>query len=654
MSKIVKRKLIRGAVVGLGVAIILNVLFSLGIFKTWQDRIADSFFLPKRASSDIVIIAVDDKSISTIGRFPWDREVYAKLLDKFTADDSRPASIGIDISFLEKSNEASDGSLASAIKKNGNITLAAESSSNGQILLPLPDFRKESQVGIANTQADTDGVTRFANLRTTGADGQNYESFAYQVSRTYLNNSGRSDAFLNGLSGRYTNMRINFVGGPNSFKMYSFNDVLNGPTDTRIFKGKIVLIGATAADLHDAQTTPTSGSNPMAGVEIQANAIQTILDGRFLTEETRMMTLFEFFFVTIFVSSVLILLPVIPMTMFLVISVIAYIVYAIVSFDHGVIRNLIYPVIGLFLAGLANIVYKYFSEFRQKRYIRKAFSYYLSESVLSDVLSNPNKLRLGGVRQEMTVLFSDIAGFTTISERINPELLPRLLNDYLTRMTRIIFKYNGVLDKYIGDAVMAFWGAPIKIHNHALLACEAALEMHQEVNIVAASWRKLGFDLTIRIGINTGDMIVGNMGSVQRFDYTLLGDNVNLGSRLEGVNKEYGTSIIISEATYNQVASDVIVRKLDTVAVKGKEKGIVIYELIGMKSASVDMEFLRKFEEARHLYQTGDFPNSLELFKKLSRKYPIDRPTKVYISRLQNLPKEKSKNWDGIYRAKEK
>lgn len=649
-----KRKVIRGALIGLGVAIILNIAFSLGIFKTWQDKIADSFFLPKRANSDIVIIAIDDKSISSIGRFPWDRGVYAKLLDKFTADDSRPASIGIDISFLEKSNDTSDNLLASAIKKNGNVILAAESSSNGQILLPIEVFDKESQVGIANTQADTDGVTRFAALRTTGADSQNYESFAYQVSRTYLNNSGRSDAFLDGLPGRYQNMRINYVGGPNSFKIYSFNDVLAGPVDTRVFKGKIVLIGATAADLHDAQTTPTSGSNPMAGVEIQANAIQTILDGRFLVEETRMMTLFEFFFVTILVSCALILLPVIPMTIFLVVSVIAYIVYAIISFDHGVIRNVIYPVFGLLLVGLANIVYKYFSEFRQKRYIRKAFSYYLSESVLSDVLSNPDKLRLGGVRQEMTVLFSDIAGFTTISERINPELLPRLLNDYLTRMTRIIFKYNGVLDKYIGDAVMAFWGAPIKIHNHALLACQAALEMHQEVNIVAASWRKLGFDLTIRIGINTGDMIVGNMGSVQRFDYTLLGDNVNLGSRLEGVNKEYGTSIIISEATYKQVADKVIVRKLDTVAVKGKEKGIVIYELIGMRSASVDMEFLRKFEEARQMYATGDFPSSLELFKKLSRKYPIDRPTKVYISRLQNLPKKKVSNWDGVYRAKEK
>lgn len=653
-NDLMKRKMVRGAAIGLGVAIILNIAFSLGIFKTWQNRVADSFFLPKMANKDIVIIAIDDKSISAIGRFPWDRGVYSKLINKLTADDSKPASLGVDISFLEKSNDEADKQLANSIKNIGNVTLSAESSMNGQILLPLDIFKNNAQIGIANTQADSDGVTRFANLKTISTDGQTYDSFAYDAAKVYLKNSGRSDAFLTGLPNRFPEMRINYIGGPNSYKTYSFVDVLNGPVDARVFKNKLVLVGATAPDLHDAQTTPTSGNNPMAGVEIQANAVQTILDGRFLTQESELMTLVEFFAATIIVSAALILLPVVPMTIVLVLSIIGYIVYAILSFDQGVIRNIVYPTIGLLLVGVANIIYKYFSEFRQKRYIRKAFSYYLSESVLSDVLNNPNKLRLGGERKEITVLFSDIAGFTTISERINPELLPRLLNDYLTRMTRIVFKYNGVLDKYIGDAVMAFWGAPIKSPNHALLACQAALEMYQEVNIIAASWKKLGFELDIRIGINTGDMIVGNMGSAQRFDYTLLGDNVNLGSRLEGINKEYGTNIIISEATYLQVMDKIVARRLDTVAVKGKEKGIIIYELIGLRNASVDLEFLRKFEEARHLYENGDFPNSLELFKKLSRKHPNDRPTKMYIARLQTLPKTKSKNWDGIYRAKEK
>ncbi len=651
-----KRKIIRGLLIGVVIGAFLNALFSLGAFKSWQDKISDSLYVAHPAHPDIVIIGIDDKSINAIGRFPWNRSEYAKLLDKLGAESAnKPYAVGIDVSFLEKSNDNDDQALGNSIKKFGPVTISGEINSDQQILTPLPVIGKDAKTGIANTIADSDG-TRFARIKTTnGESSETFYSFAYQVAKDYLTSANKPSGFLNSVPARYPVMRINFIGRPGSYPTYSYSDVLNGTVDPIHFKNKIVLIGATAADLHDDQITPTSsGAAPMSGVEIQANALQTILEERFINSESSLTSLITFFAITIISSVALILLPIMPMIIAFFVILLIFIGYVIYSFDHGVIRNIIYPILGIILVSVANIGYRYFSEFRQKRYIRKAFSFYLSETVLSEILSHPDKLKLGGDRREITVLFSDIAGFTGISEKLDPEKLSHMLNQYLTEMTRIVFKYNGVLDKYIGDAVMAFWGAPIKDPDHAYLCCQAALEMQSAINEIKKDWAYLGVDFGVRIGINTGDMVVGNMGSDQRFDYTLLGDNVNLGSRLEGINKEYGTSIIISEATYKEVSDKVIARKLDTVAVKGKEKGIIIYELRGIKSHAEDWEFLKKFEAARHEYQLGNFPTSLSLFKKLSKEYPGDSPTKIYLERLRILSKEKPSKWDGVYRATSK
>jgi len=295
-------------------------------------------------------------------------------------------------------------------------------------------------------------------------------------------------------------------------------------------------------------------------------------------------------------------------------------------------------------------------ENKQKRFIRKALSYYLSESVMREVLSNPKKLSLGGERKEITVLFSDIAGFTTISEKLAPETLAQLLNQYLTRMTNIVFTQVGVLDKYIGDAVMAFWGAPLTQKEHALMACTAAIRMQEEIAIIQADWKKIDIEkFDVRIGINTGDMVVGNMGSDLRFDYTLLGDNVNLGSRLEGINKEYGTHIIISQSTYDQVKDKVIARRLDTVAVKGKAKGVTIYELRGLGVPGEEEKgFLDTFEKARALYHEGKFKHALSAFEDMHKHFSHDEPTNVYIKRCKELADHPPRDWDGVYHAKNK
>lgn len=654
MKREVSRKIFRGVLIGLAASALLNVFWSLGLFKSWQDKLSDTLFIGRPAHADIAIIAIDDDSISTIGRFPWDRSVYAKLLEKLNITENKPASVGLDVSFSEKSDPNQDAQLATALHDIGNVTLAARINESGDVFLPIEEFSRNASFGIANTLADGDGVTRFIKLKNENGDGKTYESFSLQTTKNYLKNTNQPTAFLDQIAARMNNIRINYIGRPNSYPTYSFTKILNGEEDARKLKNKIVLIGATASDLHDNQMTPTSGNSRMSGVEIQANAVQTLLQEKFLIDEPKLVTLLTFFVITTLVSTILIVMPINPSIIVILGSMGAYVIYAIFSFDRGMIRNLIYPPLGIAMIGVANIVYKYFSEFRQKTYIRRAFSYYLSESVMSDILANPNKLKLGGERRNLTVLFSDVTEFTSISERLDPEVLATLLNHYLTSMTNIIFKYNGVLDKYIGDAVMAFWGAPNYAPNHALLACQAAVEMLREVGKLRANWTNLGVDFDVRIGINTGEMIVGNMGSNQRFDYTLLGDNVNLGSRLEGINKEYGTRIVISEATYLAAKGEIVARALDTVAVKGKDKGVKIYELIGLKTQGVDWDFLQKFEEARQLYEMGDFPEALKKFKVLSKQHPNDSPTRIYVERLRKLTKEKPSKWDGVYHLQNK
>ncbi|MEK7526101.1 MAG: adenylate/guanylate cyclase domain-containing protein, partial [Patescibacteria group bacterium] len=488
----------------LAIATILSLALVAGLFSVWQEKLADNLFLPKKPSDEIIIIAIDDDSLHSLGQWPWDRKIHAQLLSKIKT--SQPKIIGLDISFFEFSNPQSDQELAQQLDKN--VVIAAETKGR-QTIEPIEIFGTIAQTGITNTIVDPDGVTRKINLK---------DSFACVI-------TGSAGCYPAG------QMRINFVGEPQSFETISFAEVLENDFDTTIFNGKIVLVGATANDLHDTQIVPTSHGAPMSGVEIHANAVQTILTEKFLLEEEKLATIITLLILTIITigvcSSVRIKIGLgISLTL-----IIVYYMYAFWSFDQGVIRNLIYPPLTIIISFVSCIVLKYSTESKQKRFLRKAFSHYVSEDVVKEIVANPDKLVLGGEKKTVTVLFSDIQGFTTISEKTQPEKLTSLLNDYLTHMTNIILANTGVVDKFIGDSVMAFWGAPLAEPDHAYKACLAALAMQRV---------KVG-KFNTRIGINTGEVIVGNMGSDTRFDYTVLGDTVNIASRLEGLNKEYKT-----------------------------------------------------------------------------------------------------------------
>jgi adenylate cyclase len=317
------------------------------------------------------------------------------------------------------------------------------------------------------------------------------------------------------------------------------------------------------------------------------------------------------------------------------------------------------PIAAVFANYVGSAVYQYLTERKQKVMIKGMFSQYLNPHVVNELIAHPEKLKLGGERKELTVLFSDIAGFTSFSEKLAPEELVNVLNEYLSAMTEIVLKNDGTLDKYEGDLVMAFWGAPIELDNNALHACTAALEMQESLVQIREKWSAEGKpNVHVRIGLNTGEMVVGNMGGVGKFDYTVIGDSVNLGSRLEGANKEYGTYIMASERTQDMVKEYFVFRELDLLIVKGKTKPIKVFELLGRKSNGVAQEKISavgEYHKGLEMYRRKEFAAAIQQFAKALAIDPSDEPSRLYTERSQALlTTPPPDNWDGVFVLKTK
>jgi adenylate cyclase len=315
------------------------------------------------------------------------------------------------------------------------------------------------------------------------------------------------------------------------------------------------------------------------------------------------------------------------------------------------------PMTTLFITYAGIVSYRFFFEEGEKKKVRSAFSQYMHPALIAQMLNNPEGIQLGGEEKELTALFADIRGFTTLSENLTPAQLVELLNEYLTEMTEVIFKNWGTLDKYIGDAIMAFWGAPYPQVDHAVRACRTGLDMLNALKRLQTGWESRGvprFD--IGVGINTGPMLVGNMGSKRRKNYTIMGDSVNLASRLEGINRQFGTCLIISESTFLQVQDQVIARELDLIRVKGKTHPVKVYELLGLAAdAHLHSDLVSRFEKGLAAYRCGQWLEAIEIFQELLRDHPQDGPSQVFIERCLNLlarPPEGS--WDGVFVMKTK
>lgn len=289
-------------------------------------------------------------------------------------------------------------------------------------------------------------------------------------------------------------------------------------------------------------------------------------------------------------------------------------------------------------------------EQQEKEKIKNAFKQYVMPAIIDELLRDPSKLKLGGEKKHLSILFTDIKDFSTISEHLSPEQLVGFLNEYLTKMTDIILENHGVVDKYIGDAIMAFWGAPVDEPYHTYLVCKSALDMVEINKKMNVEWKERGLpEIHTRIGINTGNVIVGNIGSEKKFDYTVLGDHVNLASRLEGLNKMYGTHVLISESTYQLVKDRVNVRSLDLVRVKGKTQPVKIYELLPEKLSKEDKEFLRIWDKALELYCTRKFGDAKKWFESCL-KIKAEKAAEEYAERCRTFLKTPPpKDWDCVW-----
>jgi len=386
---------------------------------------------------------------------------------------------------------------------------------------------------------------------------------------------------------KYGEMMINYAGYPGEFKVQSqylsFAEAMDVPKE--FFDNKIIMIGAYAQGMaHDIWPSPHGN---MYGIEHNANAVNTILKEDFLKEAPFWLNLAFLLFLALLIGFMMPRLKIGLSAIFVVLLIILASIGTLIAFiSYNIILYYFAPFLVILFSFSGVLLYRILTEEKEKKFIKKRFSNYVNASVVDELLKNPKALELGGENKDLTVLFSDVRGFTSISEKLGePQKLVALLNEYLGAMTELIFKYDGTLDKYVGDEIMAFWGAPIPQEDHALRACKSALDqMWYLRNVLNPKLESEGRPvLNIGIGINTGVMTVGNMGSHNRMDYTLMGDNVNLGSRLEGTNKVYKTNIIISEYTYEVVKDNVLVRELDTIRVKGKVKPVKIFELIEVK-----------------------------------------------------------------------
>lgn len=445
---------------------------------------------------------------------------------------------------------------------------------------------------------------------------------------------------------------LNFRGPGKTFRHVSAADVLAGRIDDEVLRDKLVLVGVTATAVADVRATPFDGVFP--GVEMHATALDNILREDYL-RQPRWMVLVE-------IASVMLSVLVLGVALGRVRGVAAALVASLLVAAYlglsqwlfvtaGVPLGIVYPLVSIVIVYMTISVHHFVTVEREKRRTREAFSRYLNPELARLVSENPEMLRLGGSREFLTVLFSDIRGFTSISESLEPETLVEVLNVYLGEMTDIIFEHNGTLDKYIGDAIMAVWGAPVSYEDHAVKACEAALDMGERLRERGDEWVERGWPrIEAGIGLHTGDMVVGNMGSSAHLSYTVMGDNVNLGSRLEGLTKNYGVGLLVSEDTRRAAGDRFVTRELDLVAVKGKALPVRVYELLGrQKDADQWADLVARFEEALNVFRERRFEEAGALFTALLQQHPTDGPTRLYVERCRVFTETPpAEDWGGV------
>ena len=717
-------------------------LYRLGFVERLENIAYDthlSWTLPGTQGEKVVIIDIDERSLTAEGRWPWPRAKLARMLERLF-EEYEASIVGFDIVFAEADDSSGlkvledlagdefsalpafrerleeirpeldyDTLFAQSVARYPvvlgyyfNLGVGSEQETARIGALPEPVLGKSvfrgknirflvadgygSNLEALNTNAlgaghfsqapDPDGVVRRVPMLIKYEDGY-YASLALEVIRQVLGGKPVEPVFVDspfdtrGYPGlewlRVGRARIPvdaggrslvpYRGRQGSFAYVSATDVLNGTADDSALRNKIVLVGTSAPGLLDLRTVPVQEAYP--GVEVHANLISGILNGTVMQAPAYTVGAEFVLLVVIGIGMILAgaLLNPLNTTIFAVIGILAFLGFNQLIWSMGIVLPVASGILMVLIMFLLNMSYGYFVETRGKRQITGLFGQYVPPELVDEMAKAPTNYSLEAESRELTVLFSDVRGFTTLSEGLSPGDLADLMNQFLTPMTGIIHDNRGTIDKYMGDAIMAFWGAPLDDPSHARHALEAGMEMIDRLESINTEFNKRGWPaVRIGVGINTGLMNVGNMGSSFRMAYTVLGDAVNLGSRLEGLTKNYGVNVICSETTVAAVP-DYAYRELDRVRVKGKAKPVAIFEPL-CKREALDGSWkkeLKLYAETLRLYRAQEWDMAELNFMNLIKSSRSSALYEIYIERIKHFRHEPpARDWDGVFDHKTK
>ena len=639
---------------------------------------------------NVVIVGIDQQSYNDIGlTWPWPRSLHAKLLENLT--EAGASVVIFDVIFDVPDNDPrNDGIFAEAIRAHGSVILGAKREElQGEVLgnrftYPIPVLREAARaIGLVDRLEDTDGFTRRYGLfvPTETAPLLALGTAAIRALHGIDQDAGIVERGNSVEVGPHlvprldsTTIMINYLGGPGTIPTYSYSSVIDDADfdmpagmdvdafdfQKDLFKDKIVIVGATMHEMHDFVRTPfyedDAGQRRLTpGAEMHASAIESILSERFYWRLGRWQDVTIMLFLTLLVAGTAVRLkPLNGLLTVLGLSV-GYTLIALLFFiNYRLMLDVVTPVGAMLVSHGGSTFYYFIRERKDKQKIRGMFARYVPEEVVKVLMEDPGLMNLGGEERELSILFSDLAGFTTFSEGLTPTELVTLLNEYLSEMTDFVKANGGIIDKFEGDLIMAEFGAPLHDPEHALKGCRAALAMDKRLAEMRAGWIAEGRPpLHARIGLNTGRVVLGNLGSRDLQDYTVLGDAVNLASRLEGANKGYGSSICISEFTYEQAKSGVIARELDWIQVKGKAKAVTIFELMALRSEGLNPgaeKAVAEYAAGLEAYRAQDWDEAEARFVSAIANRGADPPSEKLLDRVKfyrlNPPGE---DWNGVY-----
>lgn len=682
--------------------------------------------VPGGVDDRIIIADIDEKSLTALGHWPWDRGILARFMDTMF-DHYQVKSVGYDVLFAEPDTDPGVSALRGMAEKelksdrqfqriwkqlgpelnfdqqfadsfrDRSVVLgyvfahgqdsrlnvlpppAAELPETfvGRLELPQPQgFSGNLEVlqstawgggFFDNPTIDIDGVFRRVPLLQE-FEGKLYGSLALSMVRASRNDPSvelildtqSNYPFVDALRlgdqviplAPLATVLVPYRGGAYSFPYYSISDILEKKIPEEKLRGRIVLVGSSAPGLKDQRTTPLETTYP--GVEVHANLIAGLLDNNIKRQPGWVIAVEFFLMLTISIVLGLINARLEPMrslivTMAALAAVVAGNMYA---WHNNLVLPLASPVMLILFIFVFQTLWGFFVEARDKRMLAKLFGQYIPPELVEEMAETPDKISVSGESRDMTVLFSDVRGFTTISEGLEPHALTQLMNEMLTPMTHVIHHHRGTIDKYMGDAIMAFWGAPLKDENHARHALEAGLEMVKALPQINQRFRDKGWpEINIGVGLNSGVMSVGNMGSEFRMAYTVMGDAVNLGSRLEGLTKQYGVNIIVSEFTKAKVP-DYSFLELDRVRVKGKDEPVIIFEPLGATDKQPEdlLTRVERFHAALLDYRQQRWDAAESALKTLAEEDPQRKIYDVYLERIRHFREDPPDvDWDGVF-----